>query len=128
MLLGSLALNSVFGSLPVALRYLQGERLILKREEIRINGTDQGGSKVVETVVSNFSNRPVNLLGANSSCSCVVTGSLPFKIEPGGEFKLPITVKVAPDKILDETIVLFTDHPNYARLAFRVIVTSHSSR
>ncbi len=120
MLAGSFALNSAFGSVPVALRYLRGERLILEPSAIRIDRPAKGGEVAVEAVVSNLSDRPVILMGANTSCSCVVTGSLPVTVEPGGRFRLPVTVNVAPDKIVDETIVLFTDHPNHARLGVRV--------
>ncbi len=60
------------------------------------------------------------LMGANVSCSCVDAGDLPAQVEPGGKFTLPISVKIAPDKIVDETFVLFTDHPNHARLGVRL--------
>jgi hypothetical protein len=127
MLGGSFALRSAFGSVPVALRYLRGERLILEPSEIRIDRPKNGGSVTVEALVSNMSDRPVNLMGANASCSCVVTSRLPAIVEPGGQFKLPITVNVTPDKIVDETIVLFTDHPNHVRLSVRVMAALPAS-
>lgn len=120
MLVGSFALYTAFGSIPLAMRYLRGERVILEPSDIRLERPKNADSLGVDAVFSNLSDRPVMLMGANSSCSCVVTRDLPVKVESGGRFTLPITVNFVRDKLVDETIVLYTDHPNQSRLGFRV--------
>lgn len=125
MLCGAYALKSAFGSVPTAIGYLRGDRLFLDPAEILVERPKQGSTVVAGVVVSNFSDSPVNLLGANVSCSCVVTGSLPAKVGPGETIRLPITVNISPDKIVDETVILFTDHPNHAQLVVRVKAVSN---
>lgn len=122
MLIGSIAMRSAFGTFPLAMRYLRGERLVIEPDEIHVERPKESGTMTVEAVLRNISSRPVNVIGANVSCSCMVTGNLPVKIEPGAAYRLPIIVNFMPDKIVDEAVVLFTDLTNHARLGVRVKV------
>ena len=119
MFFGSCMLSSAFGSIPVAMRYLSGERVILEPMEVVLERPEMGGTVQFQAMVKNFADRQVNIMGANISCSCVVLTGLPSKIETGGELLLSISVNIVPDKIVNETIILYTDHPNHVRLVVR---------
>ena len=123
MFFGSCMLSSAFGSIPVAMRYLSGERVILEPMEVVLERPEMGGTVQFQAMVKNFADHQVNIMWANISCSCVVLTGLPSKIETGGELLLSISVNIVPDKIVNETIILYTDHPNHVRLVVRVKAT-----
>lgn len=118
---GVVALNNLFGSYSIAFKYLRGERLILEPEVlvVKMSQSDSGHS-VVNAEVFNYSDRSINILGANTSCSCVVTDQLPVTISAGGVFKLPITLHAKPNQAVNESIVLYTDSPQHERLRVRL--------
>lgn len=92
---------------------------MLEPMEVVLERPEMGGTVQFQAMVKNFADRQVNIMGANISCSCVVLTGLPSKIETGGELLLSISVNIVPDKIVNETIILYTDHPNHVRLVVR---------
>lgn len=120
-MLGVAVLWLVFGSLPVAVRYLRGERLILEPARLRAERLSTSTPVLLTTTIRNFTGRPVRLLGSSVRCTCVVTQKLPAMIPPGGTFRLSLRVQASAEKpTVDEPIVIFTDHREHPRLGVRV--------
>lgn len=125
VMLGAAIVWPVFGSLPVAVRYLRGERLILEPTRLRAAGLSTSKPIFVSTAIRNLTGRPVRLLGSSVRCTCVITQELPATIPPGCTFRLSLKVQALPEKpAVDEPIVIFTDHRDYPRLWVRVVGSS----
>lgn len=110
-----------FGSLPVAIRYVRGERLIVEPVRFKLRGLKVDPPRTVATYVRNFTGRPVKLLGASTRCACVFAQDLPTNVAAGETRRLDLKVRSLPNKTeLDQTIVIFTDCPEGSRLAIQV--------
>jgi hypothetical protein len=62
-------------------------------------------------MLTNVSNKDINVIGAKTSCFCVATDDLPMMIPP--QSKRPIKVKINPRTETGkfrETVHLFTDY------------------
>jgi hypothetical protein len=88
----------IFGSLPVALRYLRGERLIAEPTRIHLNHLSAEVPTEALVEVRNYNLRAVQLLGATTQCTCVFARDLPVTIPAGRRFRLPIQVRLLPGK------------------------------
>jgi hypothetical protein len=110
-----------FGSLPVALRFLRGERLILEPSQVRVGKLSTATPVMASTRICNYTSGRVRLLGFNSQCTCVVAQALPAVIPAGGTYDLAIEIRAIPNKqVVDEAIVIFTDNRKHPRLGVRV--------
>jgi len=111
----------IFGSLPVALRFLRGERLILEPSQLRVGQLSTSTPVLASTRIRNYTSGPVRLLGSNGRCTCVVAQELPATIPAGGTYELAIEVRALPNKqVVDEAIVIYTDNRKHPRLGVRV--------
>lgn len=114
-----------FGSIPVALRYLRGERLILEPARIHAANLTTTEPVAAYTEIRNYTPRPVQLLGASARCTCVFALDLPATIPAGRTFRLPVKVRALSDKpSVDETLIVFTDCKDRPQLRVRVSGTA----
>lgn len=121
VVVGAFALWLAFGSGWVGLRYLRGERLILAPGHVRVVPFSETEPGVGTTEVRNYTAAPVRLLGSAVPCTCVRTQELPVTIPTGGRASFSIQVHATPGKRkVDETVVIYTDHPEHPFLRFRV--------
>lgn len=110
-----------FGSVPVALRYLRGERLIAQPRQLDAGTLSTTAPVIARAEIRNYTGHPVRLLGASYRCTCVVAGDLPATIPAGGSFPLTLKIQARPDKLtVDEPVVVFTDSRAAPRLVVRV--------
>ena len=68
---GAVALITVaggltFGSIPVALRFARGERLILEPSTLKAEGLTSSSAVVVTTTIRNYRSKPVRLIGSTA--------------------------------------------------------------
>jgi Protein of unknown function (DUF1573) len=93
--LGSLALVGTyrFGSLASALAYLRGDRLIPDAYSKAFGVVDKGERPTVEFSIANSMERPVKILGANVSCTCLVTSGLPIVVPAYGRAALRVSAR-----------------------------------
>lgn len=120
--LGTFAVKRSFGSLPVALHYLRGERFILEPARLRVGPLDVGKPVATFTEIRNYTSSPVRLLGASYRCMCAVAKGLPATVPAGATFRLPIDVQALPNKpTVDESIVIFTDSEERPQLVVHVL-------
>lgn len=118
---GTLIAWLFFGSLSMSLRYLRGERLIVRSSPLYADRLSVGVPAEVATEVWNYTPRTVALLGTSGSCTCVVAQGLPTTIPAGSDGQLRFTVRTLPGKEqIDETITVFTDSPAHPQLRIRV--------
>jgi hypothetical protein len=99
-----------FGSLPSGLAYLRGERLLINPATTHLGQVTRGESADLHFRFTNFTGRPVRILGSQSSCTCLAVTELPVTI-PSGD-SLDVTVGVDFSSKGDEyrqVLTFFTD-------------------
>jgi Protein of unknown function (DUF1573) len=117
------------GSIPAALSYVRGDRLVADERSKSFGTVEQGQPAKVVFRLTNFSKQPIRVIGAWSSCSCLTLEGLPMKVSPGEELSLPVGVrtKKKPGSI-QETMSLFTDYPDEGELRLTVYGTILKAR
>jgi Protein of unknown function (DUF1573) len=110
-----------FGSLDAALAYLGGHRLIADAYTQSVGIVGRREERAVFFKLTNMSNRVVRILGAKSSCTCLVVDQLPVVVPPHGAFRLRIRVrpKSRPGQIA-ERVTLITDREGQGELDLKV--------
>ena len=120
-LLGVAAARLEFGSIPVAVLYLRGERLILTPTDLRVDGLTRAKPVLVTAEVRNFGPTPVRVLGSAVNCSCVSVKEMPEAVPAGGRCAIVFEVHALPGKPdVDQQVVFFTDHPTRPCLGVHV--------
>ncbi len=115
----------VYGSPGAALARLRGDALTLTPDYLDFGTLPAGESRDAALTVSNWSDRPVRLVGGTSDCTCTTLADLPVTIVPGGRAAVTVRLAAPPSEgQLTRTVMLRTDHPDQphvrARLGCRV--------
>jgi hypothetical protein len=99
-----------FRALRVAWGRLQPNDVTVAPELIELKPTTPGGVYEVALRVSNHSQRILLLTGIHTSCSCVLTDSLPASVAAGDTFEVHVTIH-APEEAgeFSRAAVLYTD-------------------
>jgi len=119
-----------FGSVPAALAYLRGERLLIDEPLQSISGVHPGSQIVVPYALTNLTGRPVKLVGMATSCSCSVIEELPIAIAAAETRMVAVTIKIAENRSdFSGSLQLFTDDPHSPEidLGYSVRVDSSAS-
>jgi hypothetical protein len=111
-----------FGSIPGALAYLQGVRLIPDAYAKSFGAVPSGSQPKIGFAISNYSNNPYRILGMRSSCTCLLTeGDFPVVIQSGAQFTFAIEVRDKSKKQpVNESITLYTDQADQPELVLQV--------
>lgn len=80
------------GSVNLALRYCDGERLFFTPENTNLGHCKPNQSHTVEVSVFNCSNNDLTLHGYNSSCDCVQLNDINIKIASWSKKRLSFTI------------------------------------
>jgi Protein of unknown function (DUF1573) len=107
-----------FGGLVPALSYLRGDRLILDAHSKSFGTIDGGQRQTVTFKLTNMTDRPIRLLGAMSSCTCVAADQLPTTaIARGATYDIHFSYRAKQRGAeVAESVRVFTDHPIYERV------------
>jgi hypothetical protein len=101
----------VYGSPQAALARLRGETLTVSPNYIDFGSGSPGQELDVAVDVSNWSDRPVRLIGGTSDCSCVTNASLPLRLAAGES--RPVTIRLQVPKArtgaMTRTAEIWTD-------------------
>jgi len=110
-----------FGSLSSALDYAAGRRLIVAVSQQSIGTVSPGRQGEATFEMTNFSGRPVVLLGARTNCTCTFAKSLPLTLPPHSSGR--VLVAVRGDKVgpIAEQVFFLTDSANDPSLAVSVV-------
>lgn len=82
-----------FGSAASALAYLRGDSLIPDTYSKSFGSVGKGERPAVSFALRNYTKRPIKVLGTNSSCTCLVTSSLPIVVAPNDETILSVSAR-----------------------------------
>jgi hypothetical protein len=118
--IAAIALYS-FGSFGSALAYLSGDRLIVDAYTRSVGVVSEGERHAVFFKLTNMSNQAIEILGATSSCTCLVVDQLPVVLPPHGVFQLRIGIRTKPrSSRIDERVRLITDREGQRHLDLRI--------
>jgi hypothetical protein len=71
-----------FGSVPAAIAHFRGERVTVRPRLVDVGAGVSGQQRTVTVEVTNWTAKPVRLIGGTSDCSCTVLDDLPVAIPP----------------------------------------------
>ena len=111
-----------FGSAAAFSAALRGDSFAVTPATIDLGAVKVGSERTVAFSVRNLSNVQVRVVGAQTSCTCVTTGTLPMSVPPGAERDVSVRVHVNRP-VYQEHIAL---HVDVGRLETRVVTVSAS--
>lgn len=111
----------VYGSPGAALSRLRGDELTVAPGHLDFGVLPTGEAADAALTVSNWSDRPVRLIGGTSDCTCTTLSDLPVTIAPGDRVEVTVRL-VAPSSAghLTRTVTLRTDHPDQPVVLVRI--------
>lgn len=101
-----------FGSVPSALAYLRGELLIPDAYAKSFGTASKDDLPSIEFLLTNYATRPITILGAHHSCTCVSASDLPMVVQPHGKAILRLRARRKWSKLgyYSERVRLFADY------------------
>lgn len=111
-----------FGSVRSALSYLRGARLIPRHYSEQAGTVARGEEPVLEFDLKNWSGKPITVLGAKSTCTCLSLGEFPIRVLPQETKNLKFRLRTKKRKPGPVSAVarLFTDEQRSETLILRV--------
>ncbi len=97
------------GSLTSAIAFLRGDSLIPDAYLKSFGSTLVGSETEVRFRLWNRTGRVIRILGAKTSCTCLVTSELPRDVAPGGRTDLMVTVRAKKPGSLSQSLQVITD-------------------
>lgn len=82
-----------FGTLDRATAFLANKTYSIAPGNINLGVSSQGDIREADVHISNWSARPLRVVGGTSTCSCLTTSDLPCTIEPGETATLRIKIR-----------------------------------
>lgn len=82
-----------FGSLSSAIADLRGARLIPDAYTKSFGTAGKDDRRSVRFRLTNYSERPIVLVGSDASCTCLVTSDLPAVIPPGRSIEFRVRAR-----------------------------------
>lgn len=105
-----LFVNLRYGTVAAATHAWRGDLIVCDRYEVAVDRPQP--LQTIAFRLTNTSSQPIRILGAQSSCTCVMATGLPFNIAPGGSKTLEVRFKPKKmDALIRESIRVFTDRP-----------------
>ena len=118
-----------FGSIVNALLYLNGQSLVLTPSNVSTKSIiSRHGDRVAIFTVRNLTSQTIEIVGARAGCSCLVTASLPCRVEAMQTTTIPVFVRDSQSQAVDVSseIVFLTDVSHQREL--RAEITSSSQK
>ena len=98
-----------YGTWQVAAHAWRGDAVLADRYEVALDRPQD--AQTVAFRLTNTSSHPIRVLGAKSSCTCVMATGLPLDFAPGASRTLEVRVK--PKKLTAgsrESVQIYLDH------------------
>jgi hypothetical protein len=109
------------GSPGAALARLRGDVLTVNPGHLDFGPLSAGEARELPVEVSNWSDRPVRLIGGTSDCTCTTLSDLPVTIAPGDRMAVTVRLAAPPSSgQLTRTVKLRTDHPDQPVVLVRI--------
>ncbi len=112
MLVGFFSWSAInFDSTRDAILYLKGMKIVAEPTVFHVAAGRAGEVRNASFQVRNLTSKPITVLGARTSCSCVATESLPILIPPGSEKTFGATLRLdgASNERIDQSVQYVTD-------------------
>jgi hypothetical protein len=110
------------GTPEAAWALLHGDEVAVIPATLDVGDCRAGDEKVLALRVVNLTSSPVRLTGVYTSCSCIVSSSLPAILEPRGESTLRLTVHATGERgRFARQAVLYTDSTASPQLLVLVV-------
>lgn len=107
----------MFGSIESALGYLRGDRLIPEVRSKSFGLISGHADLLIPIRIKNLLRRPVRVLGAKTSCTCVVIDNLPMTLPPTSVSAIRVRVRPSVKSgQVTESIRIITDYKDQAYL------------
>jgi len=98
------------GTTDAAWALLHGEEIVVIPAAVDLGDCSPGDEQEMQFRVVNMSSSPVTLTGLYTSCSCILSSSLPVRLEARGESTLRMTIHSSEDEgSFTRRAVLYTD-------------------
>jgi Protein of unknown function (DUF1573) len=110
-----------YGSFDAALAHFRGNRVAVVPALVDVGDGTVGDTREATVAVTNYTDRPVRVIGGTSDCSCVVTENLPLAIPPGETRSLLVRIQLTGQPgIFTRTANLLTDDGQSSVLRIRL--------
>ena len=112
MALGFAAWSAIrFGGLEDAIQYLRGHEIVAVSTVISLGTQPNGTHCPVKIRLRNLSDKPIRVVGASTSCSCVATSNPPVLIGARQSAVLDATLAIEgePSSKVEQTIDYYTE-------------------
>lgn len=109
LILVALAVGTyTFGSPELAFAYARGYDFVLDDPVIELGECDRDEVREVAFRFVNLKSTPLKIVGASTSCNCVVTEGLPLQVPPRSTVSIPVQVHLkANDPDFLQTVSLY---------------------
>ena len=110
---------AVYGSPRNAWLYANGVRIVVDKRTVQVADGRIGDVREGAFLVHNLSDRPVRILGAHVTCSCVSTDKTPMTVPAGGtkEVRLHLDIDKRANRTVEQTLTYHKDEPSTPRFA-----------
>jgi hypothetical protein len=96
--------------------------LLLKTHSRSVGTLVEGQTRRTGFVLMNFTDHPIKLIGARSSCTCTMAEDLPLTIPGSGSRPLTVAVHAGTNHgRFSETVELFTDDKNHPSVYLKIL-------
>jgi hypothetical protein len=110
-----------FGSLDAAAAHIRGEPVAVVPHSVDIGDGTLGESRKVQVRVTNYTDRPLRIVGGTSDCSCVTTIDLPIMIPAGESRAVVVAIRLsASPGIFTRTALFVTDDNQFPAIYFQM--------
>jgi len=111
-----------FGSFSAATAFLGGDRLLVSPGSASFGERRADETSEVAFRIENLTRKPVRIVGATWSCTCMSTNDLPLEIPPGERRKVAVDVRPTP-KIsgTEQRVTFFTDCPDKPVMTVQIV-------
>lgn len=106
------------GDAALILPYVRGDSLVVAPLDFNLDGQPAGGEFVSQVTVHNLTAGPVQLLGAERHCNCLVAAlEFPLAITAGGSHTFEVRLSLpATAGAFSQDMILFTDVDDRQRI------------
>jgi hypothetical protein len=112
-----------YRSAELAVGYLAGKELAIAPSTWRLRADTSGARQLGDVTIANFSQHAVRIVGAQSSCNCLLApDAIPVAIPPGERITLTVTVLLSRGSAgFNQRIVFFTDNKETPRIVWHAV-------
>lgn len=111
-----------FGNPSNTLRYLAGQNYVIRPDTVNMGLGPCGEPRLATVTVRNLSFSPIRIVGASTSCRCLIADDMPIEIEAFSQKTVKFTMRVdSPGVSTEQTARLYVDEGGQGKLSQAVV-------